>query len=150
MTRNKLRSDEWFDRRDEVGIRHRSALATLGLDPQFAAGHPIIGICNPVSEFNNCEIGLEDLIEPIKRGVAQAGGLALQRASIVATDGTVTDGPYPQTKELSGGFTIVDVPTREAALQWAAKIAVACRCAQEVREFGPDPELDAMLGAADS
>jgi len=77
MTR-KLRSDEWFDRRDEVGIRHRSALATLGLDPQYAAGRPIIGICNPVSELNNCEIGLEDLIEPIKRGVAQAGGLALQ------------------------------------------------------------------------
>jgi hypothetical protein len=51
------------------------------------------------------------------------------------------DGPYPQTKELSGGFTVVDVPTREAALGWAAKIAVACRCAQEVREFGPDPEL---------
>ncbi len=78
MARNKLRSGEWFDRRDEVGIRHRSALATLGLDPQFAAGRPIIGICNPVSEFNNCEIGLLDLIEPIKRGVAQGGGLALQ------------------------------------------------------------------------
>jgi hypothetical protein len=73
-----------------------------------------------------------------------AGGLEFQRPSIVATDGTVTDGPYPQTKELSGGFTVVDVPTREAALAWAAKIAVACRCAQEVREFGPDPELDAM------
>jgi len=78
MARLKLRSDEWFDRRDEVGIRHRSALATLGLDPRFAAGRPMIGICNPVSEFNNCEIGLEDLIEPIKRGVAQAGGVALQ------------------------------------------------------------------------
>ncbi len=78
MGRGKLRSDEWFDRPDEVGIRHRSALATLGLDPQFAAGRPIIGICNPVSEFNNCEMGLEDLIEPIKRGVAQAGGLGLQ------------------------------------------------------------------------
>jgi len=74
-----------------------------------------------------------------------AGGLEFQRPSIVATDGTVTDGPYPQTKELSGGITIIDVPTREAALGWAAKIAVACRCAQEVREFGPDPELDAML-----
>ena len=74
-----------------------------------------------------------------------AGGLEFQRPSIVATDGTVTDGPYPQTKDLSGGFTIVDVPTREAALQWAAKIAAACRCAQEVRQFGPDPELDAML-----
>jgi hypothetical protein len=31
------------------------------------------------------------------------------------------------------------VPSREAALKWAAKIAVACRCAQEVREFLPDP-----------
>lgn len=78
MSRKKLRSDEWFNRGDEVGIRHRSALATLGVDQQYAAGRPIIGICNPVSEFNNCEIGLQDLIEPIKRGVAQAGGLALQ------------------------------------------------------------------------
>jgi hypothetical protein len=78
-----------------------------------------------------------------------AGGLAFQRPSIVATDRTVTDGPYPQTRELSGGFTIIDVPTREAALEWAARIAVACRCAQEVREFGPDPELDAMLRQVD-
>ena len=78
MSRKQLRSDEWFNRHDEVGIRHRSALATIGLDPQYAAGRPIIGICNPVSELNNCEIGLQDLIEPIKRGVAQAGGLALQ------------------------------------------------------------------------
>ena len=78
-----------------------------------------------------------------------AGGLEFQRPSIVATDGTVTDGPYPQTRELSGGFTVVDVPTREAALEWAAKVAVACRCPQEVREFGPDPELDAMLRQAD-
>ena len=76
-------------------------------------------------------------------------GLESQRASVVATDGTVTDGPYPQTRELSGGFTLVDVPTREAALAWAAKIAAACRCAQEVREFGPDPELDAMLRQVD-
>ena len=74
-----------------------------------------------------------------------AGGLEFQRPSIVAPDGTVTEGPHPQTKELSGGFTVVDVPTRHAAIEWAAKIAVACRCAQEVREFGPDPELDAML-----
>lgn len=44
-----------------------------------------------------------------------------------------------ETKELNGGFTVVDVPTREAALEWAAKIAVACRCAQEVREFQFDP-----------
>jgi hypothetical protein len=51
---------------------------------------------------------------------------------MVAGDGTVTGGTYPQTKKLNGGFTVVDVPTREAALEWAAKIAVACRCAQEI------------------
>ena len=79
-----------------------------------------------------------------------AGGLEFQRPSVVAPDGTVTDGPYPQTRDLSGGFAIVDVPTREAALEWAAKIAVACRCPQEVREFGDDPELEAMLRQMDS
>jgi hypothetical protein len=66
-------------------------------------------------------------------------GLESQRASIVATDGMVTDGPYPETKEVIGGFAVVDVPSREEALEWAAKIAVACRCAQEVREILPDP-----------
>src|SRR5215203_5426334 len=60
------------------------------------------------------------------------GGLESQQASIVATDGTVTDGPYPETKEVLGGFAVVDVPSREEALEWAAKIAVACRCTQEV------------------
>jgi hypothetical protein len=66
-------------------------------------------------------------------------GLERQRASIVATDGLVTDGPFPETKEVIGGFAIVDVPSREEALEWAAKIAVACRCAQEVRELLPEP-----------
>jgi hypothetical protein len=69
------------------------------------------------------------------------GGVETQRASIVATDGTVTDGPYPETKEVIGGFSIFDVPSREEALKWAAKIAVACRCAQEVREIMPDPNV---------
>jgi hypothetical protein len=63
------------------------------------------------------------------------GGVESQRASIVATDGTVADGPYPETKEVIGGFAIVDVRTREEALEWAARFAVACRCTQEVREI---------------
>ncbi|GGZ46457.1 YciI family protein [Streptomyces subrutilus] len=67
------------------------------------------------------------------------GGLHTQRASVVSTDGTVADGPYPETKAVPGGFSIIDVPTREEALEWAAKIAAACRCAQEVREFMSDP-----------
>ncbi len=56
----------------------------------------------------------------------------------VSADGTVTADTYPQTSEFSGGFTVIDPPTREQALEWAAKFAAACRCAQEVREFGPD------------
>ena len=66
------------------------------------------------------------------------GGLENQKASIVATDGTVADGPYPQAV---GGFSVIEAPSREEALTWAAKIAVACRCAQEVREFMPDPAV---------
>ena len=67
------------------------------------------------------------------------GGVESQRASIVGADGTVTDGAYPETKAVIGGFVIVDVPSREDALEWAAKFAVACRCAQEVREIMFDP-----------
>ncbi|MEU1600904.1 YciI family protein [Streptomyces sp. NPDC005708] len=69
------------------------------------------------------------------------GGLQRQQASVVATDGTVTNGPYPETKAVLGGFSIIDVPSREDALEWAAKIAAACRCAQEVREIMHDPTV---------
>src|SRR5207247_8391720 len=86
--------------------------------------------------------------EAINAGVyVSAGGLEDQPASIVATDGAVTDGPYPQA---IGGFTPLDVPSREEALRWAAKIAVARRCAQEGRGVGADPPPDAMLRPADS
>jgi len=71
--------------------------------------------------------------------VLGAGLHSHDEVSVVATDGTVTDGPYPVSKAYIGGFAIVDVPSRDEALEWAAKIAVACRCAQEVREFVPDP-----------
>jgi hypothetical protein len=88
--------------------------------------------------------------EAVNAGVWVFGaGLERQRASVVATDGMVTDGPYPETKEVIGGFVVVDVASREEALAWAAKFAVACRCAQEVRQLMPDPELDAMLRQAD-
>lgn len=67
------------------------------------------------------------------------GGVQRQRASIVAIDGTVSDGPFPEMKAVIGGFVIIDVPSRAAALEWAGKFAHACRCAQEVREIMFDP-----------
>jgi hypothetical protein len=75
-----------------------------------------------------------------------AGGLEEDRASVVAADGSVTEGEY---LEAVGGVTVIDVPSREDAFGWAAKIAAACRCPQEVRAFGDDPELDEMLRQAD-
>ena len=66
------------------------------------------------------------------------GGLhSREEVSVVGTDGTVTNGQYREGKAYIGGFAVVDVPSREEALEWAAKFAVACRCAQEVREFVP-------------
>jgi hypothetical protein len=67
-------------------------------------------------------------------------GILRQIARIVGTDGKVTDGPVPETKSVVGGFSIIEVPSREDALAWAARFAKACRCAQEVREIMFDPE----------
>ena len=86
------------------------------------------------------EASLEVVQQARNAGVWVFGaGIQSQRASVVAPDGTVTDGPYPETKAVLGGFSIVDVSSREEALEWAAKLASACRCAQEVRELMPDP-----------
>ena len=68
------------------------------------------------------------------------GGVLRQQSSIVATDGMISDGSVPETKAVIGGFSIIEVSSREEALVWAARFAQACRCAQEVREVGFDPE----------
>ena len=74
-------------------------------------------------------------------GVWRHGGGIYNDAevSVIDTDGTVTDNAYPGRKQPVGGFSIVDVPSRADALEWAGKIAVSCRCAQEVRELVDDP-----------
>jgi hypothetical protein len=80
--------------------------------------------------------------EAQRTGVWVTGaGLQSQRATVVAPNGTVTQGPYPETKPVLGGFAIVDVSSREEALRWATKFAAACRCAQEIRELMDDPDV---------
>lgn len=68
------------------------------------------------------------------------GGVKRQQSTIVATNGAITAGPVQETKAVVGGFSIIEVSSREEALAWAAKFAAACRCAQEVREIMFDPE----------
>jgi hypothetical protein len=69
-----------------------------------------------------------------------AGGIHEGVAPVkVAADGSVVEGTYPETRRMEGGYTILELPSREAAVAWAAKIAAACRCDQELREFMVDP-----------
>ena len=60
--------------------------------------------------------------------------------ALVGPDGMTVNETYPQTRKFDGGFCVLELPSREAAIQWAAKIAKACRCSQELREFMFDPE----------
>jgi hypothetical protein len=52
-------------------------------------------------------------------------------------DGDVltTDGPYLESKEHVGGFTIVDAADLDAALAWASRIAAITGLPVEVRPF---------------
>ncbi|MAC82350.1 MAG: transcription initiation protein [Rhodobacteraceae bacterium] len=56
----------------------------------------------------------------------------------VKDDGTVSPDVHPGSR-LDGGFTVLEVATRAEAEDWARRLARACRCAQELREFAYDP-----------
>jgi hypothetical protein len=58
----------------------------------------------------------------------------------VAADGAITEGGYPWAPPLDGGFTVLELPSRKEAITWAARIAKACRCDQELRVFQFDPQ----------
>jgi hypothetical protein len=57
---------------------------------------------------------------------------------LVSADGSVSPEIYPGSY-LKGGFTVLELPDRAAGEEWARKIAVACHCSQELREFAYDP-----------
>lgn len=55
----------------------------------------------------------------------------------VSSDGSVSSEMYPGSV-LTGGFLVLELPSRDDAVEWASRIAAACRCDQELREFGYD------------
>lgn len=67
------------------------------------------------------------------------GGAGLQSPETATTvrmqDGKrqVQDGPYADSKEQLGGFYIINVPSLDAALDWAAKVPVLPGSVVEVR-----------------
>ncbi len=68
-----------------------------------------------------------------------AGGLApATEATVVDGQGEqplMTDGPYLETKEVIGGFWVIDAPDLDTALALAADASKACRGKVEVRPF---------------
>ena len=92
-------------------------------------------------EFEQAGIDSRAVIEEAKAaGVYVFGGGIHEGVDpvLVAADGSVSNETYPGS-HLKGGFCVLEVPTREEAIEWASKIAVSCRCSQELREFMYDP-----------
>jgi hypothetical protein len=72
-----------------------------------------------------------------------SGGLhPASTATVVRVQGgevLTTDGPYIEGKEFIGGFTVIQAPDLDAALEWARKNAEATTLPIEVRPFHDDP-----------
>ena len=60
---------------------------------------------------------------------------ALQGVDTATTlrDGTMSDGPFAETKELLAGYYLIDVPDLDAAVDWAKKLPIADYGAVEIR-----------------
>jgi hypothetical protein len=96
-----------------------------------------------------------EVLEPIMRDIAKlneemkragawvfSGGLFPPETATVVrvTDGRtmMTDGPYIEGKEHVGGFTIIEAPDLDAALEWARRAAETITLPIEVRPFRED------------
>jgi len=79
--------------------------------------------------------------EMVAKGVRVfVGGMASVSEAVsirVKTPGNtvVTDGPYMESKEHIGGFWVLECGSRDEAVEWGRKAAVACRAPVEVRPF---------------
>jgi hypothetical protein len=69
------------------------------------------------------------------------------RVKVAAGKRTVTDGPFTETKELIGGITVIEVRSKDEAIEWAARMAEALDAEVELRkvveeaDFAPDSDL---------
>jgi len=80
--RTKLRSQDWFGRKDKLGFIHRSWMKAEGFPQEVFEGKPVIGICNSWSELTSCNAHLRQVAEAVKRGVWAAGGFPLEFPTI--------------------------------------------------------------------
>ncbi|MFL6081113.1 MAG: YciI family protein [Ornithinibacter sp.] len=108
-------NDEWVHEHTAEELRQKSAAGQAVLADMEAAGAFV---------FGNGGIDASTVV-----------------CSVEARDGKplFVDGPYVETKEHLGGFTVIDVPDDEAARYWAGRLAVALDWPQEVHRFPGPP-----------
>ncbi len=78
FVKKRLRSQDWFGKKDKDGFIHRSWLKNQGYPDDLFDGRPVIGICNTWSELTPCNGHFRELAEFVKRGVYEAGGFPLE------------------------------------------------------------------------
>ena len=92
-------------------------------------------------EFARAEVDSRTIIEEAKAAGVYVfgGGIDESIKPVLATaDGQVSEETYPGVS-ITGGFTVLELPDRAAAESWARRMAAACGCPQELRQFGYDP-----------
>jgi hypothetical protein len=65
------------------------------------------------------------------------------RVRFAAGTPTVTDGPFTETKEVLGGYWLIDVPSKEDAVAWASRCPARDGEMIEVRRVYEMEEYDA-------
>jgi len=88
----------------------------------------------------------EFIEEMLKAGVLLAAeGLDLPGQGVVVDFSgeapVVTDGPYGETKELFGGYFMLDVASKQEAVEWAKRVPAARGSKIEVRRVAGEDEL---------
>jgi dihydroxy-acid dehydratase len=77
-----LRSARWFAPDDLRSFGHRSRLMQLGLAEEDFRDRPVIGVLSTWSELNTCHAHFPERVKDVKRGVLQAGGLAVEMPAL--------------------------------------------------------------------
>jgi hypothetical protein len=75
----------------------------------------------------------------LRSGAGLAPSAQAVRLKLAGGEATVTEGPFPEVEQLVAGFSIIDVPSRQEALDWASRwpaIDGAGDVEIEVRETG--------------
>jgi hypothetical protein len=110
---------------------------------KYLISFPSAAMVVPAGELEAVGRAARDVIDEAKAAGVYvfAGGIdAAVPPALVAADGSVAEGGYAWAPPLDGGFTVLELATREQAISWSARLAKACRCAQELRVFGFDPQ----------